>query len=404
MSLTAAMPLLWPFYCLLGRAFPRDLFLFRFDQSRIFDQTALVDLEAEICRPPARTPTEVSVQNILGRYIVSLNEFIFGSDECFESVFSPYSRRFMPSKNSSNFSYAAIQTLIVNFGLHAVLAVDYTLIHMAARVISHIMSIYNEPAMIRDLNIWLRGIRADNPKWPEALVRPEFDLAAHEMIRLGVIMILRDMVREASTRIINYTLPGFVGLISSAARRDPGFAANRETFLIEICTTLPTEHYLEAALRTSEITKATDPFLFFLFFALTLGVPWLKNAQYLREAGCMLQNLHLFPNALMAFIDLFKTLSIACDAQIVGDVMGFFFTMVHRIIDRVWTAQEVGPTLWSTFIVLVDIIARKVTSIEYGRVAAVFPRNLITEAYLYLDADHEEVQVPSSRRQKGVKK
>jgi hypothetical protein len=121
---------------------------------------------------------------------------------------------------------------------------------------------------------------------------------------------------------------------------------------------------LEVALRTREITKAVDPFQFFLFFALSSGVPWLRNAVYIKEAGCMWQNLHLFPGALVTFIDLFKVLSIACDAQIVGDVMSFFFSMVHRIIDRVWAVQEVGMKVWSTFVVLVDTVVHIIESLH----------------------------------------
>jgi hypothetical protein len=78
--------------------------------------------------------------------------------------------------------------------------------------------------------------------------------------------------------------------------------------------------------------------------------------------------------------------------------MGFFFVMVHRIIDRMWAVSGADPIVANSFLALVDLIVRKVRMIEYGRLSSVFPQNLINDAYLYLDAVHDDT------RGKGKKK
>jgi hypothetical protein len=69
--------------------------------------------------------------------------------------------------------------------------------------------------------------------------------------------------------------------------------------------------------------------------------------------------------------------------------MGFFFSMAYRIIDKERSPPAASQKIWCTFIVLMDMIARELPFLEYGRVSAVFPRNLINDAYQYLDAVHE---------------
>jgi hypothetical protein len=333
-SLSASMPLLWPFYGMLGISFPRALFLFRFEHSRVFQNVTLLDMEAEIAGAAATTeldPLERANRKVIASVRASLVEFL-ESDECFDALWSPYSRRFLATKNSTNFSFASLQLFLTNFGLHALVALDTAVLHTASACVTRIMTTYNSPLLTRDLSGWLRGWRADGAKWPEALTRPEIQTVGKEMIRLGVAMAIRKTLREASVGMLDRTVPGLVPLITTASRRNPDVGGKREAFIIELCTTVPTSRAIEVALP--ETPKSTDPFNMFLLFAFSLGAPWLGGADYIREMGCMKLNLHLFPLALVTFVDIFKHVSVACDQQIVSDGMGFFFSMAYRIIDK----------------------------------------------------------------------
>jgi hypothetical protein len=288
------------------------------------------------------------------------------------------------------FSHEALEKAVANFGLHAAFAVDHITIGWSAKAITKVMAIYGK--LSTDINVWLTDARAQGTKWHEALTRPELEDAGREMIRLGVALTVRELIRDVAATVADRTMNGFAELVASAQKRVPDSLNEKEFLLLELLTTVPLYHFFELALAKNNITKATDVTSLFFFLALILGSPYWTNVVYSKTYAYMSQNLHLYPVALGAFVALFKVLAVANDFQLVAGGMSFFFEIFQQLVDKL--TPTLAPITAQTYLVLVDLLPRQIPEIESGRVSAAFPRNLINDAYGALEVAEEGVVKP----------
>jgi hypothetical protein len=122
---------------------------------------------------------------------------------------------------------------------------------------------------------------------------------------------------------------------------------------------------------------------------------------YNNGLGTLRKNIHLYPVALRVFVDMFRVFSVANDFQMVADAMGQLFTLCEQIFDRIRGAQ--GQGVASSFLILVDMIPREITSVECGKMTGAVPRNLILDAIDYLTKGKEEREATAAPPVKGRK-
>jgi hypothetical protein len=385
-AFSAATEFLWPFFALLGSSFPTHMFAFRFDQACYHAQSTYLDLVGRL-RAPHETDSLDPAQRPRGRLLVivagCLAEFL--ENDYQDALYAPYSRRFAQAPEKMSFSYEPLEKLLANFGLHAAFVVDHIATAACVKSITTIMSVYAK--MAADLSVWLTDARGNGTKWLDGLTRPELETAGREMIRLGVALTVRELLRDASATLADRTMGGLAEIVRSAQRRSRDTMSEKECLLIELLSTAPFYHFIEGALEKSQIVKATDPTALFFFLAVILGSPYWSNVIYSKANAYLSQNMHLYPVAMGALVALFKSLSVANDFALVADGMTFFFEIFQRIVDKV--TPTLSPMTAQTYLVLVDLLPRHIPDIEYGRVAAAFPRNLINEAYGALELAEE---------------
>jgi hypothetical protein len=164
----------------------------------------------------------------------------------------------------------------------------------------------------------------------------------------------------------------------------------KEWLILELLTAEPTYHFIELGLGKYDIgtTRATDASLLFFFLALGLGCNWLRDATYVSALAAISKNMHLYALAVRAFVDMFKCVSLANDIMVINSGMGVFYKVCLQLFYRVKVPE--GRTVANSFLVFVDIIAREITSIQYGQAAASFPRNLVMDAYEDLEKENRK--------------
>jgi hypothetical protein len=243
-----------------------------------------------------------------------------------------------------------------------------------------------------ELNLWLTDSRTEGTKWLDALARPELEAAGKEMVRLGVALKIREMLRQAAGDLSDRISPGLAQFVSAARKRAGPNLNEKESLLLEMLTAEPFFHFIELALQKHTVVKATDATALYFFFALILGSPYWGNVVYSKANGYISLNMHLYPVALGAFVVLFRAVSLATDFQQIADAIGFFFNILQQIVVKVTAAPGFDPLTAATYLVLVDLLPGCMPDIEYGRIAASFPRNLITDAYETLENASESAR------------
>ncbi|OHT09152.1 hypothetical protein TRFO_22070 [Tritrichomonas foetus] len=409
-----AAQLLWPLYTMLNASFTQKLFVAKFDQVNGYLRTNYLDLiskfkidDEPIKKPPPSKDSKreqkeeiieptVHVSKIIDSFQNSLREFL---DTDWRNVFYlPHSKRFSQQGNGQYISFHSFETLILNLGAYAGYYIDHILVLQATRSMTTIFKIYS--GTISEINAWLVDYRKDGKLWSKDLERPEFARAGQEMIKLGVILMTRQLARQAMKKSVDKTMPGLSDLVASSYKRITEPPSEKEDLLLEMTTDVPFYHFIESSLERNNLQKTTDSTQFFFFLALLLGHSQWHDVQYHPDNEIMTHNLHLFPVALDAFINMFRVFSISADSQIIGDGMQFFFNVLQQVILKVKDMPNVDSMTINSFVILVDLFPRNIKSIEYGRTAASFPSNIIAETYRMMEKRVSEGRKNIPRNQK----
>ena len=403
-SFAAATQLLWPLYSLLNAPFSRRMYECRYDNAAYDGQAPYLELINKLTAEwSGSDKLKIGQSKIITAFENCLKEFLAGP--CIDTLYSSWSRRFMSigAENVRCWSVDSLRHLVNNIGLHATYNLDHILIMSIANSMKTVFDIYT--GLGNECSAWLQESRKSGDKWMEAFSRPELEKASKEMVKLGVALVIREMLRESTADVVNRTFPGLVELVVSAYHRSYDDMNVMETLIIELITTIPFNRFISKALSTKGITKTTDTIQFLFFMALILGSDYWSDSVYSAQAAVITHNLHLYPVALAAFIDLFDEFAISAQCSVIGDGMQFFFNVLQHVIHH-WSDDRVTePATVNTFVVLVDLIPRSITKIEYGRTSASFPTTVITEAYRLLEKEKHMVSpVSGKKRSKKQKK
>ena len=403
-----ATSILWPLYAQLNSSFSVKLYVSTFEQASGIPNTNYLDLvsrfkhDDEIASNSSSSSTKredpkppvVVIPTIINSFENAIRDFL--NTEWFNTLYLPHSQRFSQQGTGSIISLKSFETLILNFGTYAGYYIDHILIQQAARSMDIIFKIFNSCAT--NTNSWLIDYRNSGNLWCKELERPEFGKAGKEMIRLGVVLMIRSLIRTAMKNALDKTVPGFSDVIVSAYKATPDHLSEKEDLLIELATDIPFFHFFESTLEKYNLQKNSDPTKFFFFLALLLGNSQWNDVNYFADHEIMTHNLHLFPVAVDAFINLFKYFSISSDSKIIQDGMQFFFNVLQQVIYRIQKFPNVDSVTINCFVILVDLFPRNIKNIEYGTTSDSFPSNIIAETYRLMEQRTKSERSPKKKR------
>ena len=236
-----------------------------------------------------KLPEEVGVgHSVIQNLEEQLHRFLQGGYK--KSLYLPHSKSFSSEPASQLFSLDSFEHLIASFGVHSGFQLDIILTSYASKTMFTIFDIYTK--ISSDAAVWLQDFHAEGSKWTESVTRPEIQKAAEEMIRLGNVLVIREMLRTAIKNVTEKCLPGFTSIVAAAYNNRKVDNLNEKEYLIaELFTNFPNYHFIEVSLSNYKITKTSDAIMFFFFFALLLGAPSWKDCIYSSEHEIINKNL-----------------------------------------------------------------------------------------------------------------
>jgi len=415
---------IWSVYTQLGVSFPKRLLETRYMNSIYTDQVTFlqqISLIREDCmnllakRPqPAPTskkdkkkqekdkgenePEEIEEYNpnmkLVTLFEDRLKQFI--SQDYHNCFYLPHSRSF---ENFNEMNYLAVQfvseasfrRMIDSLGLHAGFNLDRILIAEIAKSMGTIYQVYT--SLGKTINTWYGSFRGGTDDWAQAAQSPEIGKAADEIVKLGVMLMVRDLLRSAMHEAVDQSAPGLINLVRPAYMRTIERLSEKEDLMMEMISAEPTFFFIKMALDTMGIEKTTDSIQFFFFLALLMINPKWDNVQFLQDHEIITNNLHVIPASIDAFINVLSTFCQTNDEKIVATGMQFYFTVLQHIVQLKRTREDLRLKSTSAFIILADLFPKYVHSIEYGRISHSFPNSVVSEAYRQIESNGEKMMI-----------
>jgi hypothetical protein len=232
---------------------------------------------------------------------------------------------------SDFFTARQLKYYVRNFGLHGAMAMDATVVGNAGKLMISIVKKFASPSIQKALREWFEDFRKKDqiPSVPETL---NFD-ASEDILRLGLCLQVRGLIRKAMREVTREALPGFCELVEAERRRLNRELDGFERILIEIVGSDDSDFAAIGnfiAHSGQKLPTLTDPNLFLFYIALHLGLPKWEDAPLVKQAkflprepvrymanyNAFTGNFHLFPIATWAFLRLLPQLF---DRSKVGD-------------------------------------------------------------------------------------
>jgi hypothetical protein len=298
----------------------------------------------------------------------------------------------MPSKF---FTAAQVKYCVRNFGLHAATAMDATVIRSAGKLMISIANKFAAPGIQRPLRDWFEDFRKKDqiPSVPDML---SFD-ASDDILRLGLCLQIRGLIRKVMREVTREALPGFCELVEAARRRLNREPEGFERILIEIVGGDESDFAAIGnfiAQSGEKLPVLTNLGLFLFYIALHLGLakwedaPLVKQAKffprepvrYMANYDSFTGNYHLFPIATWAFLRLLPTFfdRSKIGDEVVPEALDLFFAALAQI--AAVKRQENSPFTARAVTIVADMYAT-VMKLEYGRIEGKFPTRVISLAY-----------------------
>jgi hypothetical protein len=275
--------------------------------------------------------------------------------------------------NAGLFSFGAFHNLFTHFGLHAAFVLDHIAITTAAKSIAELMRIYN--SLRPHIPVWVTQLS----ELATIVTRPEITAGAREMVRLGVALTIRRLVREAASSVFSCLFPGVGALISSAHAGATRRPTEQETLVLELCTPHDITLCISQALQEYPLERAVLITHLCFFLALTIGASEIADAKHQRRYESLEGNAHLFAPAFVMMVDLAKSGRVVLDPGNEAAGISEFYRIAAHLL-------ELQPNTENkyTLIILMDMIAHQLKVLEYGWLSKVFPVALITQASIAL--------------------
>ena len=400
---TAACELLYPLFSSLNSPFARKFVECRYEQGAYPNQVKFLDQIAHIRNGVDLRSLDNGRMRLVATYEDLINQFI---EKDFQyTLYNTYGHRFdnlRPFDESAAekkglqydavtiFSDFGIREIIVNLGPQAGYVLNKAIVAGIGRSMHLVYMTYDK--IIPSLNEWWLQARQKKTDWVEkARMMPEIQKASREMIRLGVALRIRELIRGAIHDLVKDTLPGMADLIQSATLRDKGEnIGERQDFVLEMVSGRKSFHFIRLAIEKLLGDKKTSNSQQFYFFLATLLMnPDFDSVEFIPDSEAFTHNLHLMPVALDAFLELNASFITNSDSKIVQASLQTYFDTLQLLIE--WTAHAAEtmkkkelapPPVFGTILcILADIYPKHVQRLEYGTVADVFPYSVILDAY-----------------------
>lgn len=420
-----AAQIVWPLYTMLNASFSYKLYQSKYEHGNGFKTTSLSDMifkfriddmqfpsfskikstpsKASMDDDPSNLAAMIQYPKIINTFIESLKVFL--AREYFDILYLPYRKKFVSMGNGQYLSLASFESLFLSLGLVSAFHIDHLLIQNAAHTMADIFFIFIRNQS--EINKLLDDFRKGGITWMSQHDNQAFQKAGQMMIKLGVILKIRELVREAMKNTMDKTIIGFSDLVSASAKKQVSdHISDNKDFFVEITTAIPDFHFIESFLSNANIEQCSDPILLFFFFAILLSNSQWKKVEFESANETITHNLHLFPVAVDAFLNLFNVFCQSSDSQIIGDGMGFFFSLMFQFINKMKASTSVDIKTSFSFIILIDLFPKIIKVIEYGRVSQSFPSSIISTAYKELEnpeghpASNKPASSPKSLKKK----
>ena len=409
-SFAAASQFLWPLFTLIGAPFPRKLLECKYENAvsepalTLLEQVSII--KTNYVHKSISDPSQGGTLKLINLFEETTMKFI--TKEYRKFKYYPHAKSFEIDKASYGpdespfFSYNTLKCLIKNMGPHAGFSIDRILINYAAQVMNKIFKIHQK--LFQELQQWYTDFMKGGSLWKKAITMPDIAEASELMINLGVVLKVRDILREAIRDVVDIYLTGLPDLIIAGNRRVTGELPEKEHLILEILTTLPHFHFIIGSLRRESILQSTDSRLIFFFFSLLLSIPKYNDITYDSESEYISYNLHLFPVGLDGFIQCISIFATNSDIREINGGMGLFFDIMSNVLQSMRQSNVPLNTQYA-FTILVDLFPRSISCIEYGRIGKNFPPSVISEAYRSAASQnfHEQVQRMEKEGKKGKK-
>ena len=392
-SFSAATQLLWPLYALLNISFPRRMIECRFENSTYPNQRNFLELISKLRNP---TETEPDESKIIHYFEVRLNSFI--KEDLNKTLYRQYGYCFdtinqMKYQADEFLSEQGFKYLIANLGIQAGFCLDKILLTNASELMMSIFSIYT--SLSTEINLWYSDFKANNNSWVQAAQNQQILQASNEIIKLGSILIIRQLLRSTMSELTDLSIPGLTQLMTSAIKRTPDRIGQKEVIVIEALS-FHSYKTLEILLSEKTIHQTSDPIQFFFFLGLLLINPKWNDTRFSPDNELLTHNLHVIPTAVDAFIHLLRFFCTSNDSKIIGTGMQFYFTVFQRIISLKMKNPEITQDTINALIILADLFPKNIKGLEYGRISSNFPYSVIIEAYREIESKSRTVYESST--------
>lgn len=453
-AFSASTQLLWPIFALLNTSYPRKLMESRIANSKTDNLGVKYISLISAIKNPSPPPKITNNSKFIDKFIDRLSGFIHTDyrktiyrthGRCFDNIttvasvskdqggnlIQSHELKYLGLSDGdlSNaklnyqacqfFSEEGFRYLVTNLGLHAGFSADCVIINEAVLSMEKIYNIYTK---IPELNKWFSttsspttspdaSVSVLNHSLGEAQNNKDVAEAAQELIHLGVILTLRNLLRRAMSESFDMSMPGAIQVLQAAFLRSGNHISQREDFIKEMVTTWTNINFIKEILNnrfdTRKIKKESDPMKFFCFLSLLLNSMFFDDVKFIPDNEMITKNLHLAPVAVEAFINVLDVFCNSTSKSVVTSGMNVFFSTLQKIVAKKSgessinqkKAKAIKDSI-NSLIILGDLFPKIVKSVEYGRIGQCFPYSIVTEAYRETESEYEESKVANLTRKK----
>lgn len=271
--------------------------------------------------------------------------------------------------SSDFFSQKAIKYMITNLGANSGFAFDRIVTLAAAECIVNIFKKYIE--CIQYMPEWYSTLRNKGSLPQDSLGSPTFNFCCTEMIRLGCAMTLREIVLIEMKTGMSNSVPGIQQIIDAAIDRITVTLTGKEHLICEACSLKDSMYFIQQNVEKAKIDKQSDFSQFMFFIGLLLNNNIWNDSKYYADYEAISRNLHLFPIALKAFIQVKNSLFVTVDDLALEHGFKVFYSIFGTIVNQ--KKVDNGKNYAKAMAQLAIAFPRSIEIIQFGWLHEVFP-------------------------------
>lgn len=396
MKFAASAQFLWPLFSAMGYSFQRRLFECRLVESSI-SGTLSLDSQVHLLESTLVNEGAVTTQRLIVKIERKFQSFL---DEGYSnSIYIHPLRGFFrisPEYDDPSpfFTANGMRYMLTNLGLHCGVRIDSILTDHISRSMAQIFLVFSD--MRTQLEQCFNEFILSGTIRQDILPMNRMNQATTEMQKLGCSLVLREILRDVMSEVVDSTVPGLRTLIDTASmRKNPNELTPREILVKEVFIGNTTEMpFVRYRLEEMHIPKQKESLLFNFFFGLLFNNPTFNSVKYDSAHDCITCNLHLFPIAIGSILrmsDIFFE-DMSSDPTLRATNIKVMFMVLATIVanKRIVANKEKthNPPLSQNYIdsslaltVLSNMFPTSIPWVEYGMIETFFPTRSLNHAY-----------------------